>query len=359
MKNSPLRSVKTTGALLVVQCMLTGSSFAVDAFINWNTTATGARSNGDGSGPGVDPVDYTYIGNGTGVNEWNNGLLDGTTTTIGPGVITNTFNSTALTGGFDVAISIDSTAVSMNYLDSFPEGGSNWLFDSPGVGRYLDATNNDGTNAANSDSLHLRIDSSTGTVPAGNDTIGGSLLGTFNGLENGGANGGTYTYADLTAETYVIKIDPLDGVIFNVDFNLYEIELLTGNGTTELNWDHESVVVTGYAEDGSIVLPTITRLDPTNSVAPIIEGNRAIGVGGQSGHHRDDAGINVSFGDITLDFIDIEYQTRRTTSVGAYSFGLGVGDIAFEIIPPIPEPSSAIMVVLGSMMLMARRRRST
>ena len=295
--------------------------------LDWNAYATNASS---------DPFHYTVIGNGTGANQWDVGGGYGSSITTGPVSITNTFNGDVLTDGFDFDVTIDMSGQTMNPLDTQPGG---YLMDFPGVNPWMDGSSND-------HSLGIRMNSSSGILPAGNADVSRADLGS-----------GAATWADLTPETVVITLDHKGANgMKNVEFNLYEIELLFDD--IDDNWDHETVIVTGLGTDGLTYEAALTALAPGSSASPDINGNVARGVDVQSDHGKNDAGIGVSFGSTNLDSVTVTYEMRRRTDIGSYSFGLGLGDVSFTS-NPIPEPSVPILTLVAGGVLLMRRKRET
>lgn len=300
--------------------------------LDWDNSG-GVGNNGTGSTPGSDPNLYTVIGNGTGTNEWDVGSGQNSSATTGPVLISNLFNGLYLTDGYDFEVTIDMSGISMSPLESYPSG---YLHDFPAVNPWLDGS-------AGSDSLGIRTNSSTGTIPRGNDSVAWADL-----------DSGAASYSDLTPEIITITFDHKGANgMSNVFFDLYEIELIA-DGVDD-NWDHETVIVTGKGVDGNTYNASLSHLNAASAIKPTISGNTARGVGTQTSHGLNDAGIAVSFGNEQLDTITIQYEMRRRTSVGSYSFGLGIGDVTFDS-NPVPEPSSLFLCALSSLGIWMRRR---
>jgi len=330
-------STYPTSALLSL--LVIPSTYA--GVIQWRNGG-GVGDNGTGSGPGADPSLYTEIGNGTGINEWNVGAGINTATTVASNaVITNTFNSAALTDGFDFDVTVDMSQQTMVQNETYDPGGApgSYLHDWPAVNPWLDG------NGGAAHSLGIRVDSSSGTMPAGNNSVA------YDDLIDG-----TSTWADLTPEIISVVFDHkgFQGMT-DVIFQIHEIGINFGDPVGNGNWDHESVIITGLGVDGNTYDPTITAVVPGDALTPDISGNTARGVNGITTHNFDEASINVDFGSNQLDSVTIVYEMRRRTDIGNASFGIGIGDIAFTSI--VPEPSGISLLILSAAGLLTRRQR--
>jgi len=317
--------MKNMTPLMTVLVTVQLSTLLHAGFLDWGNPG-GIGNNGTGSTPGSDANLYTVIGNGSGTNEWNVGSGRDSGTTTGPVSISNLFNGTYLTDGFDFEVTIDMSNQTMSPYESYSSG---YLHDFPAVNSWMDG-------AAGSDSLGIRMDSGTGIIPAGNTSVSHADL-----------MNGTATYNDLTPEIITITFDHKGAHgMSNVFFDLYEIELIADG--IDPNWDHESVIVTGLGVDGNTYNASLSALNAGSSVSPTITGNTARSTGEQASHGLNDAAISVSFGNEELDTITIQYEMRRRTSVGSSSFGLGIGDVTFDS-NPVPEPSSLFLCALSSL----------